>query len=157
MLVLGPLTAAPVAAQGAAPERVVLPTDRTVLRFRSRRNPHSTVFDVRNATPPPRFEVKAPAKAPNVLIVLIDDMGFGQSSAFGGPIQMPTVERLANSGLRYNEFHTTALCSPTRTALLSGRNHHMNNMGSITETATSFPARPGSAPTAWRRWRRCCG
>ena len=75
---------------------------------------------VRNATPPPRFEVKAPAKAPNVLIVLIDDMGFGQSSAFGGPIHMPTVERLANGGLRYNEFHTTALCSPTRAALLSG-------------------------------------
>jgi arylsulfatase A-like enzyme len=79
--------------------------------------------------------VKAPANAPNVLIVLIDDMGFGQSSAFRGPIHMPTVESLANSGLRYNEFHTTALCSPTRSALLSGRNHHMNNFGSIAETA----------------------
>jgi len=148
MLVLGPLTAAPVAAQGAAPERVVLPTDRTVLPIPEPTYPHSTVFDVRNATPPPRFEVKAPAKAPNVLIVLIDDMGFGQSSAFGGPIQMPTVERLANSGLRYNEFHTTALCSPTRTALLSGRNHHMNNMGSITETATSFPGQTGQRPNS---------
>ena len=148
MLVLGPLTAAPVAAQGAAPERVVLPTDRTVLPIPEPTYPHSTVFDVRNATPPPRFEVKAPAKAPNVLIVLIDDMGFGQSSAFGGPIQMPTVERLANSGLRYNEFHTTALCSPTRTALLSGRNHHVNNMGSITETATSFPGQTGQRPNS---------
>ena len=148
MLVLGPLTAAPVAAQGAAPERVVLPTDRTVLPIPEPTYPHSTVFDVRNATPPPRFEVKAPAKAPNVLIVLIDDMGFGQSSAFGGPIQMPTVERLANSGLRYNEFHTTALCSPTRTALLSGRNHHMNNMGSITETATAFPGQTGQRPNS---------
>src|SRR5947208_4242882 len=148
MLVLGPLTAAPVAAQGAAPERVVLPTDRTVLPIPEPTYPHSTVFDVRNATPPPRFEVKAPAKAPNVLIVLIDDMGFGQSSAFGGPIQMPTVERLANSGLRYNEFHTTALCSPTRTALLSGRNHHMNNMGSITETATAFPGQTGKRPNS---------
>jgi len=148
MLVLGPLTAAPVAAQGAAPERVVLPTDRTVLPIPEPTYPHSTVFDVRNATPPPRFEVKAPAKAPNILIVLIDDMGFGQSSAFGGPIQMPTVERLANSGLRYNEFHTTALCSPTRTALLSGRNHHMNNMGSITETATSFPGQTGQRPNS---------
>src|SRR2546422_10708627 len=146
MLVLGPLTAAPVAAQGAAPERVVLPTDRTVLPIPEPTYPHSTVFDVRNATPPPRFEVKAPAKAPNVLIVLIDDMGFGQSSAFGGPVQMPTVERLANSGLRYNEFHTTALCSPTRTARLSGRNHHMKNMGSITETATSFPGQTGQRP-----------
>jgi arylsulfatase A-like enzyme len=110
--------------------------------------PQRPVSDVRNATPPPRFEVKAPAKAPNVLIVLIDDMGFGQSSAFGGPIHMPTVDRLASNGLRYNEFHTTALCSPTRTALLSGRNHHMNNMGSITETATSFPGQTGQRPNS---------
>jgi len=73
-------------------------------------------------------------------------MGFGQSSAFGGPIQMPTVERLANSGLRYNEFHTTALCSPTRAALLTGRNHHMANFGSIAETATSFPGQTGKRP-----------
>ena len=107
-LVLAPITAAPVAAQGAAPAQVVLPTDRTVLPIPEPQYPHSTVFDVRNATPPPRFEVKAPAKAPNVLIVLIDDMGFGQSSAFGGPINMPTVDRLASNGLRYNEFHTTA-------------------------------------------------
>ena len=147
LLVLA-LPAAPVIAQGPTPLRVVLPTDRTVLPIPEPTYPHSTVFDVRNATPPPRFEVKAPAKAPNVLIVLIDDMGFGQSSAFGGPIQMPTVERLANSGLRYNEFHTTALCSPTRTALLSGRNHHMNNMGSITETATAFPGQTGQRPNS---------
>src|SRR5437899_1496889 len=147
LLVLA-LPAAPVIAQGPTPLRVVLPTDRTVLPIPEPTYPHSTVFDVRNATPPPRFEVKAPAKAPNMLIVLIDDMGFGQSSAFGGPIQMPPVERLANNGLRYNEFHTTALCSPTRTALLSGRNHHMNNMGSITETATSFPGQTGQRPNS---------
>lgn len=73
-------------------------------------------------------------------------MGFGQSSAFGGPIHMPTVERLANSGLRYNEFHTTALCSPTRSALLTGRNHHMNNTGSIMETSTAFPGNTGQRP-----------
>jgi len=107
------LAAAPVAAQQAAPAQVVLPTDRTILPIPEPQYPHSTVFDARNATPPPRFEVKAPAGAPNVLIVLIDDMGFGQSSAFGGPIHMPTVESLASAGLRYNEFHTTALCSPT--------------------------------------------
>jgi arylsulfatase A-like enzyme len=142
------LTAAPVAAQEAAPAGVVLPTDRTVLPIPEPQYPHSTVFDVRNATPPPRFEVKAPAKAPNVLIVLIDDMGFGQSSAFGGPIHMPTVDRLAENGLRYNEFHTTALCSPSRVALLSGRNHHMNNLGSITETATSFPGQTGQRPNS---------
>jgi arylsulfatase A-like enzyme len=98
----------------------------------------------RNGTP--RFEVKAPMGAPNVLIVLIDDMGFGQSSAFGGPIHMPTVDRLADKGLRYNQFHTTALCSPTRMALLTGRNHHMTNTGSIMETATTFPGNTGQRP-----------
>jgi arylsulfatase A-like enzyme len=148
ILMLIPLTAAPVAAQAVAPERVVLPTDRTVLPLPEPTYPHSTTFDARNATPPPRFEVKAPANAPNVLIVLIDDMGFGQSSAFGGPIKMPTVERLASGGLRYNHFHTTALCSPTRAALLSGRNHHVNNMGSITETATAFPGQTGQRPNS---------
>ena len=141
--------AATVAAQqAAAPAQVATPPDRTVLPIPEPRYPHSTVLDARNATPPPRFEVKAPANAPNVLIVLIDDMGFGQSSAFGGPINMPTVDRLANAGLRYNEFHTTALCSPTRAALLSGRNHHMNNMGSITETATAFPGQTGQRPNS---------
>jgi arylsulfatase len=75
-------------------------------------------------------------------------MGFGQASAFGGPIHMPTLERMANGGLRYNQFHTTALCSPTRAALLSGRNHHVNNMGSITETATAFPGQTGQRPNS---------
>jgi arylsulfatase len=145
--VLVSLTVAPVAAQGGA-AKVVFPTDRTVLPIPEPKNPPITEVDVRKATPPPRFEVKAPAKAPNVLIVLIDDMGFGQSSAFGGPVHMPTVERLANSGLRYNHFHTTALCSPTRAALLSGRNHHVNNMGSITETATAFPGQTGQRPNS---------
>ncbi|MGH7740844.1 MAG: arylsulfatase [Candidatus Eiseniibacteriota bacterium] len=120
--------------------------DRTVLPIREPDLPHSTVLDARNATPPPRFEVRAPKGAPNVLIILVDDMGFGMPSAFGGPVQMPTAERLAQEGLRYNEFHTTALCSPTRTALLSGRNHHMNNMGSITETATAYPGDTGQRP-----------
>ena len=146
MLMLALLTTAPVIAQEATPAQVVLPTDRTVLPIPEPQYPHSTVFDVRNATPPPRFVVKAPANAPNVLIVLIDDMGFGQSSAFGGPIHMPTVDRLANNGLRYNEFHTAALCSPTRSALLTGRNHHMNNTGSVMETSTAFPGNTGQRP-----------
>jgi arylsulfatase len=145
-LVVAPLTVVPAAAQGATPAQVVLPTDRTVLPIPEPAYPPITELDARKATPPPRFEVKAPAGAPNVLIVLIDDMGFGQSSAFGGPVHMPTVERLAAGGLRYNHFHTTALCSPTRAALLSGRNHHVNNMGSITETATSFPGQTGQRP-----------
>jgi arylsulfatase A-like enzyme len=121
--------------------------DRTTLPIHEPQYPHSTVLDVRNAPPPPpRFEVKAPAGAPNVLIVLIDDFGFGQSGTFGGPINMPTVERLAQNGLRYNQFHTTALCSPTRAALLTGRNHHMNNTGSVMETATAYPGNTGQRP-----------
>ncbi len=124
------------------------PQDRTVLPIPEPNYPHITELDARNAKAPPRFEVKAPANAPNVLIVLIDDMGFGQSSVFGGPIHMPTVERLASNGLRYNNFHTTALCSPTRSALLSGRNHHMNNFGSVSETATAFPGQTGVRPNS---------
>jgi arylsulfatase len=81
-----------------------------------------------------------------VLIVLIDDFGFGQSGTFGGPILMPTLDRLARNGLRYNQFHTNALCSPTRAALLTGRNHHTNNTGSIMETATAYPGNTGQRP-----------
>jgi len=88
---------------------------------------------------PPIEPLRPPAGAPNVLIVLIDDVGFAASSAFGGPIATPTAERLAASGLKYNRFHTTALCSPTRQALLTGRNHHSVGMGGITEIATSAP------------------
>jgi arylsulfatase A-like enzyme len=124
------------------------PSDRTVLPIPEPNYPHSTILDARNAKAPPRFQVKAPEKAPNVLIVLIDDMGFGQCSAFGGPIHMPTIEKLAKGGLRYNQFHTTALCSPTRCALLTGRNHHVCNMSSITETATAFPGATGQRPNS---------
>jgi arylsulfatase A-like enzyme len=120
--------------------------DRTVLPVPEPNYPHSTVLDARDAKPPPRFEIKAPAGAPNVLIVLIDDIGFGMPSAFGGPVHMPVADRLATQGLRYNQFHTTALCSPTRSALLSGRNHHMNNLGGITEIATAFPGNTGQRP-----------
>jgi arylsulfatase len=88
---------------------------------------------------PPIEPLRPPPGAPNVLIVLIDDAGFASSSAFGGPINTPNAERLAERGLRYNRFHTTALCSPTRSALLTGRNHHTVGMGSITELATSAP------------------
>jgi arylsulfatase A-like enzyme len=93
--------------------------------------------------------LRPPAGAPNVLIVLLDDVGFGAGSVFGGPARTPTAERLAAGGLRYNRFHTTALCSPTRAALLSGRNHHSVEMGGITEIATSAPGytsiRPNTA------------
>jgi arylsulfatase A-like enzyme len=88
---------------------------------------------------PPIEPLRPPEGAPNVLIVLIDDTGFGASTAFGGPVNMPNAERLASGGLKYNRFHTTALCSPTRAAMLSGRNHHTVGMGGITEIATSAP------------------
>jgi len=88
---------------------------------------------------PPIEPLRPPDGAPNVLIILLDDVGFGASSAFGGPCHTPTAERLAADGLKFNRFHTTALCSPTRAALLSGRNHHSVGMGGITELATSAP------------------
>lgn len=120
--------------------------DRTVLPIREPEYPPIPELDARNARPPSRFEVNAPDHAPNVLVVLIDDIGFGHSSAFGGPINMPTLERLASQGLKYNRFHTTALCSPTRTALLTGYNHHSNNAGGIMEIATAFPGNTGVRP-----------
>lgn len=144
VLMLIPLAATPVAAQG----QVVGPTDRTVLPIQPPVIPNITEDDARNAKAPPRFEVTAPVGAPNVLVILIDDMGFGMSDAFGGPIHMPNATKLANNGLRYNQFHTTALCSPTRAALMSGRNHHVNNFGSIAETATAFPGQTGSRPNS---------
>jgi arylsulfatase A-like enzyme len=88
---------------------------------------------------PPIETLRPPKGAPNVLIVLLDDVGFAASSAFGGPIHTATAERLAGNGLKFNRFHTTALCSPTRQAMLTGRNHHSVNMGGICEVATSAP------------------
>jgi arylsulfatase len=98
---------------------------------------------------PPVTVKRPPEQAPNVLLILLDDVGFGASSAFGGPVHTPTAERLAAGGLKYSRFHTTSLCAPTRAALLSGRNHHSVGMGHITETATASPGyssvRPNSA------------
>jgi arylsulfatase A-like enzyme len=100
-----------------------------------------TTYDAKdpNTAYPPITMLRPPAGAPNVLIVLLDDVGFGAPSAFGGPCNTPTAERLAANGLKLNRFHTTAVCSPTRAALLSGRNHHSVGMGAITEMATSAP------------------
>jgi len=103
--------------------------------------------------PQARYEpikpLRPPEGAPNVLVILLDDVGFGAASVFGGPCQTPTAERLAQRGLSYTRFHTTALCAPTRQALLTGRNHHAVGMGAITEIATSAPGytsvRPNSA------------
>jgi arylsulfatase A-like enzyme len=116
------------------PRRDVLPIpDVTPVRL--------TTYDAKDPATsfPPIEPLRPPEGAPNVLIVLLDDVGFGASSAFGGPIRTPNAERLASKGLKYNRFHTTALCSPTRQALLTGRNHHTVGMGGITEIATAAP------------------
>jgi arylsulfatase len=134
-------TGVPVAAAGEQ-------LDRTVLPIPEPPRPVSTEFDARNVVAPPRFEVKAPPGAPNVVIILIDDLGFGATSPFGGPIATPTLDRLAQGGLRYTNFNNTSLCSPTRAALKSGRNHHTVNMGSITEIATALPGSTGQIPSA---------
>ena len=100
----------------------------------------------RTTSYPPIEPLLPPEGAPNVLIILLDDVGFGASSAFGGPCETPNAEKLAAGGLKFNRFHTTALCAPTRQALLTGRNHHSVGMGSITETATSAPGQSSLRP-----------
>ena len=114
---------------------------RSILPIPDRRHVGLTTYDAKDpdARFPPIEQLRPPKGAPNVLIVLLDDVGFAASSAFGGPIHTPTAERLARNGLKFNRFHTTALCSPTRQALLTGRNHHSVNMGGICEIATAAP------------------
>ncbi|MGE5169210.1 MAG: arylsulfatase, partial [Rudaea sp.] len=114
---------------------------RSILPIPDRARVVVTTYDAKdpNTHFDPIEPLRPPKGAPNVLVVLLDDVGFGASSAFGGPVHMPTAERLAASGLEYTRFHTTALCSPTRQALLTGRNHHSVGMGGVTEMATSAP------------------
>jgi arylsulfatase A-like enzyme len=132
----------------ATPASAQVKLDRTVLPIAEPKRPTYSELDARDAKPPPRFEVTAPQGAPNVVIVLIDDIGFGGPSTFGGPIRTPTMDSLAEQGLRFNNFHTTALCSPSRIALKSGRNHHTANAGSIMETSTAFPGNTGQIPNS---------
>ena len=110
--------------------------------------PPITELDARNAKAPPRFQVKAPKGAPNVVIILLDNFGFGDGSTFGGPIQMPTLDRLAETGLGYNNFKVPPLCSPSRSALLTGRNSHSANFGVISEIATAFPGYTAMRPAS---------
>ncbi|WP_137844551.1 arylsulfatase [Microbacterium sp. 2FI] len=121
---------------------------RTMLPIPDRPGPGLTTFDAKDPDTgyPPIEPLLPPAGAPNVVVILLDDVGFGASSAFGGPCETPTAERLAAGGLSYNRFHTTALCAPTRQALLTGRNHHSVGMGSVTETATSAPGNSSLRP-----------
>ncbi len=121
--------------------------DRKNLPIHEPRYKHISAHHLEDApVPPPRFTVKPPKDAPNVLLILLDDMGFGVSSAFGGPVPMPTSEKLAEDGIKFNRFHTTAICAPTRAALLSGYNHHSCNMGQITEVGTAYPGNTSVRP-----------
>jgi arylsulfatase len=122
-----------------APATPLGPVDRTVLPIPKPVPALITEPDARKARMPARLNLTAPKGAPNVLLVLIDDMGFGHPAAFGGPLNMPTLDRIANQGLRYNRFHTTAVCSATRAALLNGNNAHTVNAGEIADVATGFP------------------
>jgi hypothetical protein len=131
-----------VAASALLPVQAQSPVEgRDVLPIPNRKPVGLTTYDAKDPDTkfPPIRQLRPPAGAPNVLVILLDDVGFGASSAFGGPCQTATAERLAHNGLKYARFHTTALCSPSRAALLSGRNHHAVRMGAITEMATSAP------------------
>src|SRR5262249_48380131 len=101
---------------------------------------------IKDSTPDYPAPIKAPKGNPNVLVILLDDVGFGQTSTFGGPVPTPNLDRLAKEGLRYNTFHTTALCSPTRAALLTGRNHHSAGTGGISGGGTGYPGISGIIP-----------
>lgn len=120
--------------------------DRTILPLMEPPRQTSEILDVRDATPPQRFEVRAPIGAPNVLLILIDDLGFGGTSAFGGPVATPNFDMIAREGVKFTNFHTQATCSPTRAALLSGRNHHVANMGGIAEFGTAYPGNTTQIP-----------
>jgi len=120
--------------------------DRTILPIKAPVIPLYAELDARDATKPKRFEVKAPEGAPNIVLVMIDDIGFSGSEPFGGAIATPTFSRLADEGIRYTRFHSTAVCGATRSAVMSGRNHHQVNIGAITEIATAFPGNTGVRP-----------
>lgn len=121
-------------------------SDREVLPIMPPHIRNYVELDVRDTTPPPFFEIKVPENAPNVLVVLVDDLFFAGTSTFDGPVETDVFDQLAAEGLRFIDFHTTAVCSPTRAALKSGRNHHVNNMGGIIETGTAYPGNTGQIP-----------
>ena len=138
LLVFGSLLVAAIVIVTSNHQVSATPIDRTRLPIAQPITATVTQPLPANAVMPEPWEVRAPEGAPNVVIILLDDIGFGAPSPFGGPVNMPTLQHLADNGLRYNRFHTIALCAPTRGALKSGRNHHRVNMGSIPEIATGF-------------------
>lgn len=129
---------------------------REILPIPERKRPVPTAMDRKGQTGmfTPVPALRPPGGAPNVVLVLVDDMGFGASSAYGGPCAMPTAERLSGDGLRYNRFHVNALCSPTRQSLMTGRNHHSVGMGVTSEMATSAPGYTGYRPAVQQPSRK---
>ena len=122
--------------------------DRTVLPVPDRAFKGKIGRTLKDSQPDFPKQVQSPVGAPNVLIVILDDVGFGHASAFGGAVPTPAMDRLASNGLRFNTFHTTALCSPTRAALLTGRNHHSVGTGVVVEMGTGYPGYTGLVPNS---------
>jgi arylsulfatase A-like enzyme len=122
--------------------------DRTVLPPQPPKFSGKIGYSYKDSVPDfkPALPVKAPASAPNILMIVLDDVGYGQLGSYGGPIATPNIDKIAAAGLQYTNFHTTALCSPSRGALLTGRNHHSISLAAITEAATGFPGNYGSIP-----------
>ena len=143
--------------RSAAQRRDAVP--RTVLPVPDLPHVGTVTYDAKDPDTsfPALSPLRPPTGAPNVLLILLDDVGFGASATFGGPVATPTADRLAAGGLRYRRFHTTALCSPTRAALLTGRNHHTVGMGAVADIATSAPGYTSIGPTRVPRWRRSSG
>ena len=123
------------------PDRTVLPPSQTEFKGKI-----GNTFKESTPDWTPALPMKAPAGAPNIILVVLDDVGYGHLGCYGGPIQTPNIDKLASTGLRYNNFHTTALCSPSRGVLLTGRNHHAIGLAAITEGATGFPGNYGNIP-----------
>lgn len=126
------LISLPIAEAQSHPTQEVLPKPEAPFKGKIGRTAKESIPDF------PK-EVQAPKGAPNILLIITDDVGFGAVSTFGGPISTPTMDQLARNGLRYNQFHTTALCSPTRAALITGRNHHTAATGILTDFSTGYP------------------
>jgi arylsulfatase A-like enzyme len=128
-------------ARSETPDRSILPPPPPKFGGKIGKNYKDSVPDFKPALP-----VEAPNGAPNIIVIVLDDVGYGHLGAYGGPIETPNIDKLAASGVQYTDFHTTALCSPSRGALLTGRNHHSIALAAITEAATGYPGNFGSIP-----------
>ncbi len=149
MSVTSDVSSLAVSARGTpAPQQEEAQLDRTVLPLLAPEFKGKIGANYKESTPDfsPALPVTAPSDAPNILVIVLDDVGYGHLGCYGGPIQTPKIDQLAARGLRNNDFHTTALRSPSRGVLLTGRNHHAIGLAAITEAATGFPGNFGSIP-----------